>query len=60
MIWEGNAIVLVVECKGSYRLHSAGASHEKVKSFIVAYPDIPFRYMRKTKEGWRSIGANGA
>jgi len=52
VVYAGNRIVLFVEVKGSHRLGSAGASHEKFKSAVVDYPQFHFRYAKKDGDGW--------
>jgi hypothetical protein len=57
VIWDGNKILLAVEVKGSYRLGSAGTSHEKFKAAMAAYPEIRWRYAQKTKDGWKEVNS---
>jgi hypothetical protein len=51
-IWDKQRLFLVVECKGSYRLGSAGRSHMAFKSAIAAFPHLRFRFAQKSKDGW--------
>lgn len=58
-VWRGNELILVVETKGAYRLHSAGASHRAFKEAAAAWPAIRFRYARKNKDGtWQTTELN--
>lgn len=50
-VWDGAKILLAVEVKGSYRLHSAGRANLAFKTAIVEYPAIQWRYAEKTTGG---------
>jgi len=49
-VWRNAELVLVVECKGPYRLGSASASHRAFKEAASAWPLIAFRYAKQNKD----------
>ena len=51
-VWDGSRLLLCVEVKGSYRLHSAGRSHMAFKAARAAWPNIRWRFAHFTKDGW--------
>lgn len=57
-VWLGDRLLLCVECKGAYRLGSAGRSHMAFKAAIAAWPHIKFRFAQKSKDGWQTVEAN--
>jgi len=51
--------LLLVECKGSYRLGSAGASARAFKEAVATYPAIIFRHATRDESGgWNVSHAN--
>jgi hypothetical protein len=57
-VWNGSALVLLVECKGGHRHHSAGRSHMAFKAAIAAFPNLVFRFAQKSPNGWAWIDSN--
>ena len=57
-IWAGPTLELLVEVKGSYRLHSAEGSHEKFKSAVAHFKRFPFRFAQKQGGEWSHIEYN--
>jgi len=51
VVLRGPEIVLMVEVKGSYRLHSAGRSHLAFKTAISEWPALRWRYAAKGRDG---------
>jgi hypothetical protein len=51
-VWQGSILVLAVEVKGAYRLHSAGRSHFAYKTAKAAWPHVRFRFAQREKNGW--------
>jgi hypothetical protein len=54
-VWDGPRLLLCVEVKGSYRLHSAGRSHMAFKAARAAWPNIRWRFAQASKDGWRTV-----
>ena len=53
-VWLKSDLVMCVEVKGSYRLHSAGRSHMAFKAARVKWPEIRWRFAQFTKDGWKT------
>lgn len=47
--------LVMVEVKGSYRLHSQSRSEMAYAQASIEWPMFQFMWMTKTKEGW-SVG----
>lgn len=57
-VWLERSLLLAVECKGAFRLGSAGRSHTAFKECIAAFPNIIFRFAQKSKDGWSFLNSN--
>lgn len=55
-VWEmtdrGPVLLLCVEVKGTYRLGSAADSRTKFLTAAVDFPEISWRHVQKTADGW--------
>ena len=54
-VWQGPTLKLVVECKGHFRLASAGRSNLAFKTAVAEWPSLAFRYAKQNKDGTWTI-----
>lgn len=58
-VWDNYGLWLSVECKGGFRLGSAGRSHFAFKAAVSEWPKVKFRFAQKdAKTGWKTVEAN--